>query len=246
MLANTKQSIPLLLVPGLLCNEALFEPIYKELPAWVVPRYMRLNNSNSTSELAKHILRDAPAKFILAGLSMGGILAFEIYRQAPERVTGLILMDTNAASEKIAATEKRNALVDKAQAGDFSSITPTILMPYLIHPSRLHDIALTSAITAMADDIGVEHFAAHAQALATRLDSISLLTSINVPTLIITGSHDALCPRQNHLTMAEHINTVSMHVIPECGHLSTMEQPQLVGQHIRDWLNYHYDTITTL
>ena len=172
----------------------------------------------------------------LGGLSMGGILAFEVFRQAPERVKGLILMDTNAADEKPEVSEKRNALVDKAKAGEFESITPDILMPLLIHPNQLVNQELTQRITQMATNIGVERFEAHAQALATRPDAKPLLSDIQVPTLLITGKDDLLCPIDNHLLMAKHIKQVSLHVIPDCGHLSTMEQPKVVARHICSWL----------
>lgn len=100
---------------------------------------------------------------------MGGILAFEVYRQAPERVKGLVLIDTNAADEMPAVTEKRDALVDRAIAGEFSAITREVLLPVLIHPSRMADVTLTDSICGMADNIGIEAFIAHAKALATRL-----------------------------------------------------------------------------
>ncbi|WP_372075639.1 alpha/beta fold hydrolase [Vibrio amylolyticus] len=231
-----KPEVPLLWLPGLLCDETLFQDVNKELPVWVAPFTCDLGTETSMQALASKVLEDAPESFVLGGLSMGGILAFEVFRQAPERVKGLILMDTNAADEKPEVSEKRNALVGKAKAGEFELITPDILMPLLIHPSQLANQELTQQITQMANNIGVERFEAHAQALATRPDARPLLNDIQVPTLIITGKDDLLCTIDNHLLMAKHIKQVSLHIIPDCGHLSTMEKPQIVSKHIQNWL----------
>ncbi|WP_409202839.1 alpha/beta fold hydrolase [Vibrio sp. SS-MA-C1-2] len=231
-----KQPVPLLLLPGLLCNESLFEPIYKELPEGVAPYCVRLKAANTMQEMAKEVLDKAPEQFLLGGLSMGGILAFEVYRQAPERVLGLVLMDTNSADEVQAVTDKRNILVNQAKAGEFDNITPDILMPVLIHPSRLVETNLTDRVTAMATDIGLTHFIAHAEAIGTRADSRPLLSKITVPTLVMTGSDDLLCPMVNHTLINDTISESELHVIDGCGHLSTMEKPQQVGSILSHWL----------
>ncbi|UTT84846.1 alpha/beta hydrolase [Vibrio pelagius] len=234
-----KPEVPLLWLPGLLCDEALFHEVNSELPNWVAPFTSDLAAETSMQALASKVLKDAPDTFILGGLSMGGILAFEVLRQAPTRVKGLILMDTNSADEKPEVSEKRYALVDKAKAGEFESITPNVLMPVLIHPNQSHNQQLTEQISQMAINVGVSRFEAHAHALATRPDSRPLLADIKIPTLVITGRDDLLCPIDNHLLMAKHIENVSLHVIPDCGHLSTMEQPQRVAAHINHWLDVH-------
>ena len=234
-----KPEIPLLWLPGLLCDEALFREVNRELPDWVAPFTSDLAAETSMQALASKVLEDAPDTFILGGLSMGGILAFEVLRQAPTRVKGLILMDTNSADEKPEVSEKRYALVDKAKAGEFESITPDVLMPVLIHPSQLHNQQLMEQISQMAINVGINRFEAHAHALATRPDSRPLLEDIKIPTLVITGKDDLLCPIDNHLLMAKHIENVSLHVIPNCGHLSTMEQPDQVAAHINHWLDVH-------
>jgi len=234
-----KPEVPLLWLPGLLCDEALFKEVNKGLPNWVAPFTSDLGAETTMQALASKVLEDAPDNFILGGLSMGGILAFEVFRQAPNRVKGLILMDTNSADEKLEVSQKRYALVDKAKAGEFESITPDVLMPLLIHPNQLNNKQLTEQISQMALNIGANRFEAHAHALATRPDSRPLLGDIKIPTLVITGRDDLLCPIDNHLLMAKHIENVSLHVIPNCGHLSTMEQPQRVTAHINHWLDVH-------
>lgn len=227
---------PLILLPGLLCDQDLFVDMNKELPNWVAPHTVKLGESDSMQALAQQVLKDAPEEFVLGGLSMGGILAFEVYRQAPHRVKGLILMDTNSADEKPEVSAKRDALVARSQVGEFEAITPEILMPVLIHESRQGDAALTRRISKMAENIGPIAFKAHAKALATRPDQRPLLADINCPTLVITGKQDALCPMANHLLMAEYIQDVSLHVIPECGHLSSMEKPKQVASVVSDWM----------
>lgn len=228
---------PLLWLPGLLCDQRLFEPMQAHLPSWTFSHNVILEAKSSMESLALEVLKHAPDKFVLGGLSMGGILAFEIYRQAPERVKGLILIDTNAADENQDVTERRNQLVDKAKNGEFDKITPDILLPLLIHPRHLQDNTLTNTICAMAGKIGLEHFTQHAKALSTRPDARANLSEISVPSLVICGREDQLCPVENHLLMAQKIPHVSLHVLPNCGHLSTLEYPHLLGQLISDWLN---------
>ncbi|PSW18430.1 alpha/beta hydrolase [Photobacterium sanctipauli] len=229
------QSVPLLWLPGLLCDQQLFEPVNDLLPSYIQPQCASLDVADSMQALARKVLEEAPDTFVLGGLSMGGILAFEVYRQAPERVKGLILLDTNAADEKPEVTVKRDALVDRAIAGEFAAITPEVLMPVLIHSDRLNDKELTATISQMAENVGIEAFIAHAKALATRPDARPLLADITVPTLVICGREDALCPVTNHLLMAQHVPEVSLHVLAGCGHLSTMECPQAVAKHIVNW-----------
>ncbi|WP_428774486.1 alpha/beta fold hydrolase [Vibrio sp.] len=236
------QPLPLIWLPGLLCDGGLFEDVNKGLPGWVAPSCIQLATLSTMEQLAHDVLLQAPPEFVLGGLSMGGILAFEVYRQAPERVKGLILMDTNAADEKPEVTEKRNDLVSQALSGQFAAITPEVLLPVLIHPSRLNNRVLTQQIEQMAINVGVDAFSAHADALANRPDSRPLLAQISVPTLVITGKDDLLCPLDNHLLMAKHISDVTLHVLPDCGHLSSMERPKDVAARLTDWfeINQHW------
>lgn len=228
--------IPLLWLPGLLCDETLFSPVNDLLSAHVKPICAELQALDSMAALAKDILDSAPESFILGGLSMGGILAFEVYRQAPERVKGMILLDTNSSDEKQEVTDKRNLLVAKANSGQFSLITPDHLLSVLIHPERLTDTPLVNDICQMAENVGVEKFTSHAQALATRPDARPLLSQISVPSLIISGRDDLLCPIENHLLMDEVIANSTLEVIERCGHLSTLEQPELVADTINSWI----------
>ncbi|USD43809.1 alpha/beta hydrolase [Vibrio sp. SCSIO 43135] len=230
------QPMPLVWLPGLLCDGALFEQVNQELPDWVAPECVQMPALASMEQLASFVLENAPSEFVLGGLSMGGILAFEVYRQAPHRVKGLILMDTNSADEKPEVSEKRYALVKRALKGEFRQITPEVLIPVLIHPSSAADTALTKQIEQMALNVGVDAFQAHADALATRPDARPLLADISVPTIVITGKEDLLCPIDNHLLMARHIPDVTLHVLPNCGHLSTMEKPRQVARHLSNWL----------
>ncbi|MCL9782726.1 alpha/beta hydrolase [Vibrio sp. S4M6] len=230
-------STPLLWLPGFLCDDALFAPVNALLDKSVEPSCAELPALNKIQALAKHVLNNAPQTFILGGLSMGGILAFEVYRQAPDRVKGLILLNTNAADEKMEVTERRNTLVDKALAGAFSAITRDDLMPLLIHPDRAADTQLVDSICQMAENIGVERFCTHAQALATRPDARPLLSDIRVPSLIVCSEDDLLCPVENHLLMRDNIPNARFEYLPSGGHLTTLEQPDKVARMINRWLS---------
>ncbi|WP_252179878.1 alpha/beta hydrolase [Endozoicomonas sp. 4G] len=227
---------PILWLPGLLCDERLFSPLYPWLPDDTYNVCPVLPAENSMAKMAAQILKDAPETFILAGLSMGGILAFELFRQAPQRVKGLILMNTNAADEKPEVSQKRNLLVARAQAGEFSNITPENIFPVLIHPDRQIDERLKQTICEMAESVSEQAFIKHAQALAERPDSIPTLAKIKVPTLVICSREDALCPVSNHSLMAERLEQVTFLQISHCGHLSTMEHPERIGRMLTTWL----------
>ena len=229
----------LLWLPGLLCNGALFEPVNTLLPPTIKPFCATIPPETTMCELAKAVLEQASDEFILGGLSMGGILAFEVYRQAPQRVKGLILLDTNAAADRPTMTKERNRLVAMAQQGHFSSITPEHLMPLLIHPDRQNDSGLVELINRMAEDVGIDAFVAHAQALQMRSDSTGMLKDITVPTLVICGKDDQLCPVRNHTTIAEQLPQCSLQIIPHCGHLSALEAAKVVSYSIRCWLRLH-------
>jgi pimeloyl-ACP methyl ester carboxylesterase len=225
-----------ILIPGLLCTDELFAPQLSAL-ASAATVTVAAHRAHATLEAtAADILKGAPPTFALAGLSMGGYIAFEVLRQAPHRVTKLALLDTNARADRPDQTEGRVSLVALARKDGLGAVNKQIL-PLLIHPRRLSDTALCSVINRMAETTGVEAFARQQAAIGGRPDNRPFLSQIRVPTTIIVGTEDALTPVKVHEEMQAGISGSVLHVIPDCGHLSTLEAPDTVTTLLRQWLS---------
>ncbi len=226
----------LVLIPGLLCDAQLWraqvELLADAAEMWVADH----TRSATMSAVARDVLADAPYdSFALAGLSMGGYVALEIMRQAPQRVRRLALLDTSARGESKEQSERRHAFIELAARGKFAGVTEA-LMPQLVHPSRLGDRSLTEAIKRMAANVGKDAFVRQQQAIMSRAESRPLLAAIKCPTLVLCGREDQLTPLDRHEEMAAGIKGAKLEVIEECGHVSTMEKPEQVNRAMRRWL----------
>ena len=227
--------VPLVLLPGLLCDAALWAHQKKHLADVAEIGVADLTGADSLASMAASVLDRAPARFALAGLSMGGYLAFEIMRRAPERVIRLALLDTSARPETPEQTQRRRGLIELAEKGKFKGIAPR-LMPLFLHPDRLSDVALTEGIAAMAERVGRDAFVRQQKAIMGRPDSRPGLAAISCPTLVVVGRQDVLTPPDAGAEIAAAIPGARMVVIEDCGHMSTMERPQAVTALMRDWL----------
>ena len=228
---------PLVLVPGLLCDAQLWQSQLKDLAdvadIWIADH----TRSDTMAGVARDVLADAPfTRFALAGLSMGGYIALEMLRQAPQRLARLALLDTSAAGELPAQTQRRLDFLAMTERGRFADVTET-LIPLLIHPARLGERALTDTIRSMARNIGKEAFARQQHAIMNRSDSLGLLADIACPTLVLCGRQDALTPLARHEELATGIRGARLEVIEDCGHLSTLEKPTEVSAALRRWLS---------
>lgn len=230
--------VPLVLVPGLLCDERLWDHQRQYLEDLADIFVAETRSDEAIAAMAARLLADAPAaRFALAGLSMGGYVALEVMRQAPERVSHLALLDTSARPDTPDQTRRRRGLIELAAMGKFKGVTPR-LMPLLIHPDRLEDVALTATVMEMAAHVGQDAFVRQQTAILTRVDSRPSLGDIAVPSLVIVGRQDALTPPEVAAEMADAIGPARLAVIEDCGHLSTLERPQAVTALLRDWLTY--------
>ena len=232
--------LPLVLIPGLLCDVQLWRAQVENLSSiadiWIADH----TRSNTMDGVARDVLADAPfTRFALAGLSMGGYIAFEIMRQAPQRVAALALLDTAAEADLPEQTQRRREFIALSERGEFPRVTE-LLLPLLVHPSRLADPALTSVIRSMAENIGKAAFARQQQAIMSRADSRELLSGIACPTLVLCGRQDALTPLARHEEIARGVNGARLEVVEDCGHLSTLEQPVPVNAALRSWLAHQY------
>jgi pimeloyl-ACP methyl ester carboxylesterase len=227
--------IPLMLLPGLLCDRALWEPQLAGLDDIAEMAVADLTRADSVAGMAEGVLAAAPARFALAGLSMGGYVSFEIMRRAPERVTRLALLDTSARPDTPDRMQSRRDLIALAQQGNFKGVTPKLL-PSWIHPARMNDAALVETVTTMTQRIGRDAFVRQQTAIMGRPDSRPGLSRINCPTLVLCGREDAATPVEVHREIAADIATARLVIVPECGHLSTLERPDEVNRELRRWL----------
>lgn len=230
------KKLPLVLIPGLLCDAELWLPQVEGLAdvadIWIADH----TRSDTMAAVAHDVLIDAPfASFALAGLSMGGYIALEIMRQAPQRVARLALLDTAATADLPEQTQRRMDFIALAERGHFDRVTETLL-PVLVHSSRLGERWLRDTITAMAGNIGAEAFVRQEYAIMSRADSLGLLATIACPTLVVCGRQDALTPLIRHREMTAGIAHAQLEVIEECGHLSTLEKPAEVNAALRRWV----------
>lgn len=226
---------PLVLLPGLLCDAALWHGQVAGLASVADSWVADLTHDDSLVAMARRVLQAAPPEFALAGLSMGGYCAFEVIRQAPERVRRLALLDTGARADTPEQTSRRRGLIELAEKGEFKGVTPRLL-PLFVHRDRLNDKTLTDAVTAMAERVGRDAFLRQQKAIIGRVDSRASLANIKCPTLVLCGREDVLTPPALAEEIAAGIPGARLDLIDRCGHLSTMERPEAVTAELRQWL----------
>jgi pimeloyl-ACP methyl ester carboxylesterase len=204
--------LPIVLVPGLNCSARLYA---EQIPAlWRFgPVFVADHTRDDTiSAIARRILAAAPPRFALAGLSMGGYISFEIVRQAAERVAKLALLDTGARAESPEQTQMRRPRIELARAGHVAEVSDS-LFPILVHPNRHNDEALKRLMRTMAEEVGAEAFLRQQQAIMARPTPPALSQEI-----------------------AAAIPGARLVVVPDCGHMSTLERPQAVAEALVDWM----------
>ncbi len=231
----------LILLPGLLCDAAVWAPQVAALGARVachVPHYGELD---SLGAMAEHVLATAPAeRFALAGHSMGGRVAFEVLRRAPERVERLALLDTSchplaAGAAGEAERRGRHALLEIARREGMRTMAREWALG-MVHPERHHG-PVFEAVLDMFERSSPAVFAAQIEALLGRPDATELLGRIACPTLLLCGRDDAWSPPARHEFMQAHIPGARLVVVEHCGHMSTMERPAAVSAALGDWLD---------
>lgn len=228
---------PLVLVPGLLCTRALYAPQIAALSADGMTIDVADHRSDDTiPAIAARLLENAPPRFALAGLSMGGYVAMEVLRQAPERVVRLVLLDTAARADAPEQTENRKRQVALAAAGRFDDVIGA-LFPLFVHERHENDAGLRAAVFAMARDTGAEAFARQQAAIMGRIDSRPGLSAITCPTMIVVGDGDRLTPPERAREMQERIAGSRLEIIANCGHLPTLEAPDETSARLAEFLN---------
>jgi pimeloyl-ACP methyl ester carboxylesterase len=226
----------LLLLPGLLNDQRVFAPQVAALAPVADIVVADLTRQDSIAAMAEAALgRVSAERFAVAGFSMGGYVAFELLRRVPDRIARLALLDTQADPDTPEQSKLRLATVKLAETGRFKGITPRLL-PQLVHPKHFQDAAITGPILAMAEDIGRDGYLRQQRAIMARPDSRPLLAQIAVPTLVLCGEDDTRTPPERSRAMAAAIPGAELVLVPECGHVAPLEQPDDVNQALARWL----------
>ena len=225
---------PFLLIPGLNCDARVYrgavETLWRSGPVTIANHL----DGEGIGGIAANILRDAPPSFALGGFSMGGYIALEIMRQAPERVTKLALLDTNARADTPEATELRRRRIETVRGGKFGLVVQQSFAG-LVHPSLLDDSGIFATHRAMADNCGPEAYIRHQLAIIARPDLRGELQHISVPTVVIVGDADQISPVDTAREMAANIPQSHLVIVREAGHLAPLEQPIQVNAALAEW-----------
>jgi pimeloyl-ACP methyl ester carboxylesterase len=230
------EMLPIVLVPGLICSPRIWAPLVPAL--WrhgpvTIANHVR---DDSMAAIARRILQEAPPRFALSGHSMGGYIAFEIMRQAPERVAKLALLNTQARPDTPEATARRSSMVARAQGGGYRTVVDEFWANF-VHPSRSGDAGLQQIVRDMADDVGVDAFLRQQNAIMTRPDSRPTLTAIRCPTLVFTCDADNTVPPKLSQEMADGIAGSRLVVLENCGHLPQLERAEATAHALVEWLS---------
>jgi len=232
---SAAEPLPIMLIPGLNCSARLYAeqiPVLWQFGPVTVADHRR---DDSITAIARRILAGAPPRFALAGLSMGGYIAFEVVRQASGRVAKLALLNTGPGPEMPERSAQRKPLIELVRQGRFSEVTED-QFPWLVHRNRGGDAALKSAVRAMNEETGPEAYIRQQQVIMARPDSRPDLKTIACPTLVLVGDDDRLTPPELSYEMATAIPGARLVVVPDSGHLSTMERPGAVNRALIEWM----------
>ena len=226
---------PLYILPGLLEDAEAFAPQIAALRDSARVAVADMTRAYTIAGLAAAALQQAPAeRFHLAGHSMGGYVALEMLRQAPQRIDSVALLNTHARPDTPEGTANRRRLMQLADT-DFPAVIAT-LTPKLVTAEHLKDAALTGTIAAMALAVGAEAFKRQEQAIIERIDSRPHLAAIACPALVVAGRDDQLMPVEILRELADGIPGARLEVLEDCGHMASLEQPARVTALLRDWL----------
>ena len=229
------EALPVVLIPGLLDSPRLYAAQIPHLWRFGPVTVADHTRDDSMGALAGRILADAPPRFALVGLSMGGYAALEIMRQAPQRVVRLALLDSSARPDTPEALAARRAQMQLVREGRFAEVLAAFF-PRLVHPARRDDPALRAVLETMAAEVGPAGYLRQQQANIGRADSRRTLPDIRCPTLVLVGEQDTLTPPECAAEIAGGIAGARLVSVAQCGHLSALERPEEVTRALVGWL----------
>lgn len=236
----TPQAQPLVLLPGLMCDRHVWEPLYPHWPTAVLTQVIDYGVADSIAGMAQLVLDQVPGRFSLAGHSMGGRVAMEVVRMAPERVTRLALLDTGflarpAGDDGALEAAKRYALLQVAQTEGVPAMAQAWVQG-MVHPDRLRDKALIDSIISMFACKSADIFACQIKALLNRPDASDVLRALSFPTMLLCGAQDTWSPPSQHVQMQSLVPRAQLSIVDAAGHMAPMERPEAVAQCFMRWL----------
>lgn len=225
----------LVMLPGMMCDARLFGPQLTALSRDHAVTVAPITGGDRIEEIASGLLDVLPRRFALAGLSLGAIVAMELLRRAPDRISRIALMDTNALAETPQSAANLEPLIMKIKAGRLDEFVEAILRPGVLAsgPDRAGIVAL---VKDMAAHIGPEAVVRQVRAMQRRRDYQAVVRKCKVPALVLCGAEDGLTPVKRHSFMADLIPYAKLAVIDGAGHLPTLERPEAVTEALRVWL----------
>ena len=226
---------PLLLLPGMMCDARLFAP---QIAAFSGTRAVQVAPmiGDTIEAIAAGVIANAPPRFALAGLSMGGIVAMDVLRQAPDMVSRLALLDTNPMGETPEVAAAREPQIALVKAGRLEDVMRDEMKPRYLAPGPRR-IEVLNIVMEMAGALGPEMFVSQSRALMRRRDAQDTLRRAACPTLVLCGSHDTVCPVSTHELMAGLIPGATLEIIEDAGHLPTLEKPEETTAALDRWLH---------
>ena len=222
-------NLPVVLLPGTLCDSALFAHQLDALGSRAAVG--DISRSCSFAAIAACVLADAPPRFALAGLSLGGIVAVEVAHQAPQRVAGLALLDTSLAAPDDGQLRARRRWERDVRSGHFARVVGEMVGTLTIDPALNGQTILEMALR-----IGPKVFLRQNEALLHRRDRADDLASFVGPILVACGHDDKICPPTSHYDLVMRVPHARLAVVDGAGHLSTLDQPEALTSVLEEWL----------
>ena len=218
----------LVFIPGLICNADLFAHQFQAIGSKANYQVADTRTADDIGAMAAAALAGVTGPIVPIGLSMGGYIALEMARQAPERMAGMALLNTNYQADDEAKKKQRRATIALAKSAKFKGVTRHLLKSFL-SPAAMEDDALVARVIAMADDIGATGFVRQQTAILGRRDQGDTLAAFAPPLLVLCGMLDTLTPPELSKTMAEIAPNAELMLLEDVGHLSSMEAPEAVN-----------------
>ncbi|MTD37217.1 alpha/beta fold hydrolase [Erwinia sp. CPCC 100877] len=242
LLDNTR--LPLVLLGGTLCNAALWQPVIQRLNIATV-QSVTLTGSRCAPDASRRLLSALPPRFMLAGFSLGAIVALQMLADAPQRIAGVALLSANPLADPAHNARPRREAVHQAASIGLSRWLIANLWPRYVAPHRLDDDELQQVIAQMAEDSGPETFARQTEIAITRRDNRAALTAFPGPALIINGVHDVICTPHHHQLLAQSAPSATWKTIADSGHFLPLEAPDTVADTLRHWLTESMQCVKT-